>query len=72
MILNHHWSNIFYSDDWKSSRFATIKEERKTNNGDLDIRFMKNIVMCLNTTSPLFEVPRLMNFDLKAAMGFIN
>ncbi|XP_058732905.1 uncharacterized protein LOC131604487 [Vicia villosa] len=63
--------NMFGSDEWKSSRFATTEEGRKIAKGALDHRFWKNIVVCLKTAAPLTEVLRLVDSDAKPAMGFI-
>jgi hypothetical protein len=63
--------NMFNSDDWKSSRFATTVEGRKIAKGALDHHFWKNILLCLKTAAPLVDVLRLVDSDAKPAMGFI-
>lgn len=63
--------NMFDSNDWKSSRFATTEEGKKMASGILDQRFWKNIGVCLKTAAPLMDVLHLVDSDEKPAMGYI-
>ena len=62
---------MFGSNQWKSSRFAKIKDGKMVENYVLDSRFWKNIVTCLKGAYPLIKVLRMVDSDEKPAMGFI-
>ena len=62
---------MFGSNQWKSSRFAKIKDGKMVENYVLDGRFWKNIVTCLKGAYPLIKVLRMVDSDEKPAMGFI-
>ncbi|CAK8539863.1 unnamed protein product [Lathyrus sativus] len=64
--------DMFDSDYSKSNRFATTKDGRKIAKSVMDHRFWKNNVMCLKTANSLMEVLRLVDFDAKPTMSFIN
>ncbi|KRH49117.1 hypothetical protein GLYMA_07G133300v4 [Glycine max] len=63
--------SMFSSEEWKTSKFGTSQEERKVQNMALDSRFWKNVIMCLKVAAPLMVVLRLVDSDVKPAMGFI-
>jgi len=63
--------NMFDSNDWKSSRFATTKEGKRMASGILDQRFWNNIGVCLKPAAPLMDVLHLVDSDEKPAMGYI-
>ncbi|KAH1213767.1 hypothetical protein GmHk_14G041657 [Glycine max] len=63
--------SMFSSEEWKTSKFGTSQEGRKVQNVALDSQFWKNITMCLKVVAPLTMVLRLVDSDVKPAMGFI-
>ena len=63
--------SMFSSEEWKTSKFGTSQEGRKVQNMALDSRFWKNVTMCLKVAAPLMVVLRLVDSDVKPAMGFI-
>ncbi|RZB81147.1 hypothetical protein D0Y65_030765 [Glycine soja] len=63
--------SMFSSKEWKTSKFGTSQEGRKVQNMALDSQFWKNITMCLKVVAPLMVVLRLVDSDVKPAMGFI-
>ena len=62
---------MFNSEEWKTSKFGTSQEGRKVQNVVLDSRFWKNVSICLKVAAPLMVVLRLVDSDVKPAMGFI-
>jgi len=63
--------SFFSSNEWKSSKFGTSIEGRKIEHVVLDSRFWKNVTTCLKVAAPLMMVLRLVDSDVKPAMGFI-
>ncbi|XP_022635871.1 uncharacterized protein LOC106758329 [Vigna radiata var. radiata] len=62
---------MFSSEEWKTSKFGTSQEGRKVENVVLDSRFWNNVSTCLKVAAPLMVVLRLVDSDVKPAMGFI-
>ncbi|XP_068497678.1 uncharacterized protein [Phaseolus vulgaris] len=62
---------MFNSEEWKTSKFGTSQEGRKVQNVVLDSRFWKTVSICLKVVAPLMVVLRLVDSDVKPAMGFI-
>ncbi|XP_052736666.1 uncharacterized protein LOC108336588 [Vigna angularis] len=62
---------MFSSEEWKTSKFGTSQEGRKVAHVVLDSRFWKNVSICLKAAAPLMVVLRLVDSDVKPAMGFI-
>ncbi|XP_052727463.1 uncharacterized protein LOC108329753 [Vigna angularis] len=62
---------MFSSEEWKTSKFGTSQEGRKVAHVVLDSRFWKNVSICLKAVAPLMVVLRLVDSDVKPAMGFI-
>ncbi|XP_014493054.1 uncharacterized protein LOC106755418 [Vigna radiata var. radiata] len=62
---------MFSSEEWKTSKFGTSQEGRKLQYVVLDSRFWKNISTCLKVVVPLMVALRLVDSDVKPAMGFI-
>jgi len=63
--------SFFSSNEWKSSKFGTSIEGRKIEHVVLDSRFWKNVTTCLKVAAPLMVILRLVDSDVKSAMGFI-
>lgn len=62
---------MFSSPQWKSSRFASLRDGRKVEQIVMDSRFWKNVVMCLKAAYPLNKVLRLVDGDEKPVMGYM-
>jgi len=62
---------MFNSKEWKTSKFGTSQEGKRIERMVLDNRFWKNVSTCLKATTPLMVVLRLVDTDVKPAMGFI-
>jgi len=62
---------MFHYDEWKISKFGTSQEGKRIECVVLDNRFWKNVSTCLKATAPLMVVLRLVDSDVKPAMGFI-
>jgi len=62
---------MFNSDEWTTSKFGTSQEGKRIERVVLDSRFWKNVSTCLKATAPLMVVLRLVDSDVKPAMGFI-
>ncbi|XP_052726181.1 uncharacterized protein LOC108332656 [Vigna angularis] len=62
---------MFSSKEWKTNKFGTSQEGRKVEHVVLDSQFWKNVSTCLKVVAPLMVVLRLVDSDVKLAMGFI-
>ena len=58
-------------DEWRSSKFAKINDEKIVEDVVLDQNFWKNIIIFLKGALPLIEVLRLVDSDQKPTMSFI-
>ncbi|BAT89722.1 hypothetical protein VIGAN_06075600 [Vigna angularis var. angularis] len=62
---------MFSSKEWKISKFGTSQKGRKVEYVVLDNRFWKNVSTCLKVVAHVMVVLRLVDSDVKPAMGFI-
>jgi hypothetical protein len=62
---------MFTSDQWKTSKFASSRDEKSVEDVVLDKDFWKGIVICLKGANPLIKVLRMVDSDEKPTMGFI-
>ncbi|KAI5388977.1 hypothetical protein KIW84_074583 [Lathyrus oleraceus] len=62
---------MFTSKQWKDSQFSKTKDGKFVENIVTNKDFWKNLIICLKGAFPLLKVLRMVDFDEKAAMGYI-
>ena len=64
---------MFVSKEWAKSNYATKIEANKVEVILLlDNKFWKSVTSCLKSVGPLVKVLRLVDGDVKLAMGYVN
>lgn len=70
--LKHPIRELFASREWAESTFASKSEGQEVEKIILsDVNFWKAVKYCLSCVVPIFKVLRLVDGDLKPAMGYI-
>ncbi|XP_047340225.1 uncharacterized protein LOC124943798 [Impatiens glandulifera] len=62
---------MFSSRNWKSSSFSSTVDGKKIEAMVIGSRLWSNIITCLKAARPLIKVLRMVDSDVKPAMGFI-
>lgn len=62
---------MFLSKEWSDCKWATLPKENAAYNTIVSQAFWANLSFCVEVFKPLFKVLRLVDGDIKPAMGFI-